>query len=68
VQARPISPLFAGDVLLAERDAKVKRLLTLSFAKVRDRGLWGGEFGGFKTPPPPKFRRPSKIVPNSTRL
>ena len=26
-----------------------------------------GCFGGFK-PPPPKFRRPSKIVPNSTRL
>jgi hypothetical protein len=25
-------------------------------------GVWG-----FK-PPPPKFRRPSKIVPNSTRL
>ena len=25
-------------------------------------------FGGFKSPPPSKFRRPSKIVPNSTRL
>jgi len=24
--------------------------------------------GGFKHPPPPKFLRPSKIVPNSTRL
>jgi len=24
--------------------------------------------GGSTTPPPPKFRRPSKIVPNSTRL
>ena len=24
--------------------------------------------GGFKHPPPPKFRRTSKIVPNSTRL
>jgi len=27
----------------------------------------GGRFGG-STPSPPKFRRPSKIVPNSTRL
>jgi len=28
-----------------------------------------GRFGGFKPPPPtPKFRRPSEIVPNSTRL
>jgi len=42
VQARPISPLFAGDVLLAERDAKVKRLLTLSFAKLRDSGVSRG--------------------------
>ena len=24
--------------------------------------------GGFNNPPPPKFRRPSKIVPSSTRL
>jgi len=28
----------------------------------------GGGFGGSKPPPPPKFRRPSKIIPNSTRL
>jgi len=28
----------------------------------------GGGVGGFKHPPPTKFRRPSKIVPNSTRL
>jgi len=28
-----------------------------------ERGCFGGS-----TPPPPKFRRPSKIVPNSTRL
>jgi len=27
----------------------------------------GGEFGVFN-PPSPKFQRPSKIVPNSTRL
>ena len=27
---------------------------------------WGG--WGVQTPPPPKFRRPSKIVSNSTRL
>jgi len=27
------------------------------------RGVWG-----VQTPPPPKFRRPFKIVPNSTRL
>jgi len=27
-----------------------------------------GGLGVFKPPPPPKFRRPSKIVPNSTRL
>jgi len=29
----------------------------------RGAGVWGG----FKSPPP-KFRRPSKIVPHSTRL
>ena len=29
-------------------------------------GVPGG--GGVQPPPPPKFRRPSKIVPNSTRL
>ena len=28
----------------------------------------GGGGLGFQPPPPPKFRRPSKIVPNSTRL
>jgi len=28
----------------------------------------GGGFGGVQTPPPPKFRRPYKIVPNSTQL
>ena len=28
----------------------------------------GGGFGVFKPTPPPKFRRPSKIVPNSTRF
>ena len=27
-----------------------------------------GGFGVFKHPAPPKFRRPSKIVPNSTRF
>jgi len=31
-------------------------------------GVPRGGFGGFKPPPNPKFRRPSKIVPNSTRL
>jgi hypothetical protein len=31
----------------------------------RGRGVWGG---GGSNPPPPKFRRPSKFVPNSTRL
>jgi len=31
---------------------------------------WGTERGGWSvlTPSPPKFRRPSKIVPNSTRF
>jgi hypothetical protein len=28
----------------------------------------GGGWRGSNPPPPPKFRRPSKIVPNSTRL
>ena len=32
-------------------------------AAYRGRGV-----GGFKPPPPPKFRRPSKIVPSSTQL
>jgi len=53
VQARPINPLFAGDVLFAERDAKVKRLLTLSFAPIQ----WRTEGGGFEVfnPHPPEF-------------
>ena len=32
------------------------------------RGGGGGGFGGSKSSPPPKFRRPSKIKPNSTPL
>ena len=31
-------------------------------------GIPRGGFGVFKPFPPPKFRRPSKIVPNSTQL
>ena len=31
-------------------------------------GVSRGVGAGFKPPPPPKFRWPSKIVPNSTRL
>ena len=31
-------------------------------------GVPGEGLGGFRNPPPQKFRRPSKIVPNSTRL
>ena len=51
-----------------------KRTMT---SGVPRRGVWGGStprlggstprLGG-STPPPRKFRRPSKIVPNSTRL
>jgi hypothetical protein len=37
IRARSINPSFAGDMLLAERDAKEKRLLTLSFAKLRQK-------------------------------
>ena len=39
----------------------------LQFLPVADWGGGGGG-GGVQTPPPRKFRRPSKIVPNSTRL
>ena len=35
---------------------------------LRSSGVPRGVFGGGSNPPPPKFRRPSKILPNSTRL
>jgi hypothetical protein len=35
VQARPVNPLFASGMLLAERGAKLKRLLNLSSVKLR---------------------------------
>jgi len=33
-----------------------------------DSGVPNGGLGGYNTPPPPKFRGPSKIMPDSTRL
>ena len=42
-------------------------LLSLVYSSEQWR-VEGGGFGLFKPPPPPKFRRPSKIVPNSTRV
>ena len=43
------------------------RLFWLAKHQWRDKGGWGVG-GGFKLPPSPKFWRPSKIVPNSTRF
>jgi len=43
------------------------RYAVLIFTDKRSVAYRGG-FGGFKLTPLPKFRRPSKIVPNSTRL
>jgi len=50
-----------------------KRLSTSGTSLWRQCSVWSsgvprGGVWGCSTPPPPKFRRPSKIVPNSTRL
>jgi len=51
---------FSGEVV----DHRLKK----NNRKKSEAGANRGGVGGFNPPPPPKFRRPSKIVPNSTRL
>ena len=54
-------------------DTGMKGVHCDSLCAVLDTGKWLDQWcteegvWGFK-PPPPKFRRPSKIVPNSTQL
>jgi len=59
------------DKILNENNIKVS-VITESKKKLQGtketEHQWRTEGGIFNLPPPPKLRRPSKIVPNSTRL
>jgi len=56
--------------LLASSVIKRERLVFICIFSRHFRHCTSGVPGGWgdSTPPPPKFRRPSKIVPNSTQL
>ena len=57
---------FQNFVAEASFSCRIQRCVSGYSAQWRTEGVG---FGGFKPPPPPsKFRRPSKIVPNSARL
>jgi len=61
------SPLWQADSSAAGQD--IHHILSSPKVHCRIHNQWRSEGGfGGSTPPPPKFRRPSKIVPNSTRL
>ena len=53
--------------LLAPILSQINTVQALPYYYFKISGVPRGDFGG-SNPPPPKFRRPSKIVPNSTRF
>ena len=63
--------VFEGHVSFEWSDAILSSVMTAMRRVVRcvpNQWRTEGGFGLFKLPPPPKFRRPSKIVRNSTRF
>ena len=56
---------YIGSPDMLEYEAMKSRMI-LQGAALLQLGSEGGGGLGVETPPPPKFRRPSKIVPNST--